>query len=268
MEQTCSFLNLGFNARGPYNNPYSCNIIDAKSNENDAVTTITSSNTKSNDDVKAVYYAIGLPIKTFPSSLFSTFASLEWLVFESRDQFDILNPEDFKHAANLKIFWSINGKVTSLKGHLFDEAKNLEYIDFENGKLSSIHVLAFFGLTHLKEVSLKGNKIANLHADTFKNLGSLQVLNLLGIENCVNKNFDGANSKSHEIQIDIKKSCTYITYPDEIEQSKKSSQTLEEISKIVGDNQKAIASLIAQNKILEEELKTLKNALEAKISQH
>ena len=62
---------------------YWCEINGNLQNEQEEVTTDTSGNRKSNNEVTAVFYYTGNMVKFIPNSLFTTFVNLECLYIHS-----------------------------------------------------------------------------------------------------------------------------------------------------------------------------------------
>ena len=192
---------------------YTCYIYATLENDQETVTTDTSNNTKSNEDVTMVVYLSDHSVKFIPNSLFDTFVNLEYLKINAGNKFETMKREYLRNANKLKNLNIHRNSVQIIDSNVFSEAKNLERIDFESNQIVSIHKAAFNGLPNLKRVNLYDNKIKNLHPHTFSSIANLNLLELSGSRNCVNEAFTGANQKFPEIEGKILSNCTYETFP-------------------------------------------------------
>lgn len=213
IEQKCTFSNIGWNSNtddGDVNYIYSCRLSNLiLVNESETVITNTSSNTQLDSEVQAVNYYSGSIIKFFPSSLFTTFPNLEWLVFETSQSVDTLKPHFFQNGTNLKVLWIHFGELFTLNASTFVLAPNLERINFQHNKIESIDRLTFQGLTKLRGLYMQGNPIVNLFPDTFSSLVSLDSLSMLNSQSCCNKRFENSSQKIWVIESEIEASCKY-----------------------------------------------------------
>ena len=114
---------------GPWKLYYRCNIFGDLQNEQEQVTTDTSENTKSNDEVTGVYYYPEYMVKFVPNSLFTTFVNLEYLYIGSINKFETLQPEYLRNATKLKNINIPNNSVKKLNAQVFAETNNLEPIE-------------------------------------------------------------------------------------------------------------------------------------------
>ena len=220
VEQSCykfNSVNYFLNTYdGPEKAHYVCHIDANLENDQEEVTTDTSKNTKSNEDVTAVWYACCNTVKFIPNSLFSTFTSLEYLYISFNNVFDTIKQEYLRNATNLKCLVIYNNSVKKLDKNVFSEANSLEHINFLDNEIESIHKKTFNGLPNLQGVYLQMNKIKSLHPSTFSSIVNLNILVLYGDENCVDEKFLRANRKFPEIERKILKSCTYEPFPGEV----------------------------------------------------
>ena len=202
---------------GPEKSYYICRILgQLENNSEDGVTTNTSKNTKSNDEVTSVYYYWGQTVKFIPNSLFDTFSNLEFLYVDYKNKFETMKREYLQNATKLKNLKIFRNSLRIIDGNVFSEAKNLEHINLSDNQIMSIHKEAFNGLPNLKGVFLLYTKITNLHPTTFSFIVNLNVLHLTGGENCVNERFISASQKFPEIEGKISARCTYEPFPDEV----------------------------------------------------
>ena len=200
---------------GPSKSYYVCRINGNLKNEQEVVTTDTSLNTKSNEDVTLVYYNHDHTVKFIPNSLFDTFVNLEYLFIHFGNKFETMKREFLRNAIKLKNLQIRYNSVQQIDGNVFSEAKSLEYINFWKNHIKSIHKEAFSGLSNLQGVYLQGNKIKNLHPKSFSFIANLNILELSGAENCVNREFFSASQNFPEIERIISSRCTYEPFPDE-----------------------------------------------------
>lgn len=247
-ELTCAFKTSSWSLPG-YTGPllknlFICGVATANLiNENDTVT-FNAASCSMALYVEAIYFGTGSgSAKFIPNSVFTTFPKLRVFVYNGGQSLDILKPEYFRNATNLKVLDIEKNDIENLGANLFVHAANLELIDLSNNKIANIHKLTFDGLYKLERLYLNNNPISNLHPDTFKPLVSLKSLNLLSNSSCINKKFDNnASSKSREIQLEVSKSCSNSFYQDEL---KVELTALEEKIKSLGVN------LIAKINLLE-----------------
>ena len=218
IEQTCEIRSGGWNI--PYydrltTQVYSCHIFGAQIlNENEPVTTKILGHTKLNSEVQGVYYASG-KIKIIPSSIFSGFINLEYFFIEAGQSFEVIRPDSFRNCRKLKVIWIRGNEITRLDDNLFLSATTLEYINLQNNKILSIHRLAFNKLTKVKRIILSGNKITNLFPETFSSLIGLLTLDLSS-NNCVDMKIENCNTKFREVEVEIRKLCSYSLTQKEI----------------------------------------------------
>ena len=123
--------------------------------------------------------------------------------------------EYLRNANKLKNFKIYFNTVRKLDGNVFSEAKNLEHISFKYNQIESIHREAFSGLPYIKDIYLYENKIKMLHPRTFSSIANLNVLDMIGIKNCVNSRYTSANQKFPEIEAKISSHCVFELLPDE-----------------------------------------------------
>ena len=244
---------------GPVNSYYACEIFGNLTNDQEEVTTDTSVNTVSNDEVTAVQYNSFETVKFIPNSLFKTFVNLEFLLVYYNNKFETMKPEYLRNATKLKNLKIYKNSVQIIDGHVFSEAVKLEHINFAYNQIKAIHKEAFSGLPNLKGIYLQGNKIKNLHALTFSSIANLNILELSRGENCVFKKFTSANEMLLEIEGIISSHCTYELFTDEV----MTIQKLAEENKI--QIQKAndkIDSLTADAQANQNKFKEMTNKLE------
>ena len=192
---------------GPKKSYYICEISGNLLDENEAVTTNTELNLRSNGDVTSVLYNVNNYVKFIPNSLFNTFANLEALFVSTGNDFVSLKPQYLKNAKKLKVFKVYRNDVKELTEHLFVEASNLEHINFEENQIESIHKLAFSCLPNLQGIYLGGNRIKNLSPSTFSAIANLNILDLFD-NVCMKQKFLNANQKVDEVEAVIGKACT------------------------------------------------------------
>ena len=221
LEQKCYtfyYANLFINNYdGPTKSYYMCRINGALENDQEEVTTVTSENPRSNEEVTMVHYDSGQIVKFIPNSLFDTFSNLELLYVYSNNNFKTMKREYLQNANKLKNLHIYQNLLKKIDGNVFSEAKNLEHINFAHNQIESIHKEAFSGLPNLQGVYLQENRIKNLHPKTFSSIANLNVLQLKGGTNCVKEKFTSANQKFPEIEGKISSSCTFELLPDAIE---------------------------------------------------
>ena len=195
---------------------YRCEMRGKLENDQEEITTDTSKNTKSNEEVTMVYYYPSQTVKFIPNSLFDKFVNLEFLYVDYNNKFETMKREYLQNANKLKSLNIHENLVQKLDRKVFSEAKNLEHINFRHNQIESIHMEAFNGLANLQGVNLKGNKIKNLHPKTFSSITNLNILELTRGENCVKKRFTSASRKFPEIEGKISSSCIFELLPNEI----------------------------------------------------
>lgn len=274
VEETCIF-NTGTwdipEYDGAQQNLYYCTIIKAKLvNESETLITITTSKSKSNLEVRALQYYQGT-LSFISSSSFSTFPNLEIFFVGDGQSLEVIKPEHFKNADNLKVLWISGNNISKLETGLFVSAQNLTYINLQSNKISNIHRLAFHGLQKLQQLYLNGNQIKNLHPETFKYLIRLQTLNLLSVFTCVNEKFNNASKQTKLIHDMIRKFCDYSLFADELVEIELNKKIVAENLIKIMEHEKTVNNLSAinkelssKNRILEENLKILNDTLETK----
>lgn len=212
VEQSCMFEHddwLINGNNGQMKEFYQCRFVQAQLlNEDERLTTETSSNTKKNSDVDAVVY-FDSRTKYIPNSLFTVFPNLEYIVVTSC-HLEKIRPHYFKNAMMLKTIWISKNNIKDLIAHSFVEAPYIEYINLPDNKIESIHKMSFSGLHHLKGIYLQNNRISNLHPETFSHLGSLETLHMLDGTNCLKRKFTKVNMDLLEIENQIRGSCIYV----------------------------------------------------------
>ena len=220
VEQSCYYFDSWEWYINTYDDPtkleYVCTIKANLENDQEEVTTDTSKNTKSNDEVTVVYYYEDNNVKFIPNSLFSTFTNLEYLLISWNNNFETMKQEYLRNATKLKCLKITDNLVKKLDKNVFSEAKNLEHINFMDNKIETIHKKAFNGLPKLQGVYLHKNRIKSLNPYTFSFIIKLNILELTGAENCVNDKFLNATCQFPEIEREILQSCTYEPFPDEV----------------------------------------------------
>ena len=267
---------------GPMKSYYWCWIKGNLQNEQEEVTTDTSSNEKSNDEVTGVWYDYNSMVKFIPNSLFTTFVNLEYLIIDYNNQLETMKPEFLRNAKKLKNINIYKNSVKKLNAQVFAEANNLEHINFGHNQIESIHKLAFNGLSNLQEVYLYGNKIKNLHPKTFTSIAQLNILELTGGNNCVNEKFTNANQKFTEIEAKISSACTYKPFLEEDlaavelelqkqsiknkQQEVKQTEVNEKISNLMAKVQVMEAKIISQEEKRVKELADQQNKFDAMIA--
>lgn len=212
MEQICVFEHDNWLINGNDGHMkefYQCRFVQSQlMNEDESLTTNTSSNTKRNSDVEAVVYFDGR-VKYISNSLFTLFPNVEYLVLASC-HLEKVRSHFFKNALMLKVIWINKNNIKELIANSFVDAPHLEHINLPDNKIESIHRMTFNNLHHLKGIYLQQNKIANLHPETFSHLGGLQSLYLLDGSNCLKRKFSKVNMEIPEIENQIRGSCIYV----------------------------------------------------------
>ena len=251
---------------------YICQINGNLVNDQEEVTTDTSENERSDEEVTAVDYNHSYTVKFIPNSIFQTFRNLEYLYISSNNQFDTMKREYLRHAKKLKNLWFHYSDLEKINGNVFVEAKRLEHINFQHGKIKSIHKDAFHGLPVLKGVYLNDNQIKYLHPRTFSIIPNLYILELSGEANCVDEKIVSANNKFPAIESKISQHCTL---PDEvIDEPKVEDESLKQVKITIQKANVMIGNLTAdvaanQEKIKEmtDEFEQMKAKLNAKITE-
>ena len=194
---------------------YICNINGELENDQEEVTTDTSKNTRSNEDVTMVIYKSSKTVKFIPNSLFDTFVNLEYVLIHFTNKFETMKREYLRNAHNLKSLKVYGNPIKKIDANVFAEAKNLKNINFCNNHIELIHKEAFNGLPNLREVYLFENNIKKLHPQTFSSIATLNLLDLSGNETCVNEKFTSVDRRFPEIEGKISTRCSY-EIPDEV----------------------------------------------------
>ena len=201
--------------RGAEKSFYTCFIDGILVNDQEEVTTDTSNNTKSNEEVTMVFYDYEHTVKFIPNSLFDTFKNLEYLFISYGNGLATIKPNFFKDAhklKNLKIHYNV---IRQIGANSFAEAKNLEHINLEGSPIETIHYEAFNGLPNLQGIYLPENHIKYMHPKTFSSIAKLNILNLDGGKSCVDNTFLDANEKFSVIEKKVSQNCTFELLPKE-----------------------------------------------------
>ena len=225
---------------------YFCMIFGQLVNDQETVTTDTSANTKSNEEVTMIIYDHAHTVKFIPNSLFETFVNLESLHIASNNKFKTIKKEYFRNAKKLKTLEIYQNYIRQIDGNVFSGAENLEHISLNQNLIDSVHRRAFSGLPNLKGIYLFANKIKNLHPHTFSSIANLNILELSSVGNCVNEAFTSANQIFPEIEEKISSRCNYEPFPDEV----------------IVEDENLIGNLTAEAQANEEKFKELNNKLE------
>ena len=237
---------------GPNQLYYYCGITGkhhGQVNDQDEVTTDTSKNLKTNEEVTMVIFHSDYIVKFIPHSLFTTFINLEYLLIYVNNKFETMKREYLRNANKLKNLDIHQNSIKKIDGNVFSEAKNLEHINFGNNQIESVNKEAFNGLPNLQGVYLHQNKIKNLHPTTFQSIASLNILELRGDENCVNDRFSRANQNYPEIEEIISSQCTFEL--DSVE--------IKAIQKMAKENKIYISNLIYKLKGMKAEINSQKD---------
>lgn len=266
-EQICYFR-ASTRAINGYNGPtkelYECqfNKVELPKEFIETVTS-TFNNLRTNDEVTSVWYRGVGTMKSLSNSIFTTFLNMEYFYISNQHGFEVIKPHFLKSANNLTVFWIENNILSNLRARLFVYAPQLQYINLQSNKIRSIHRLTFNGLSNLKGVYLKNNQLSNLHPGTFSPIIHLKVLDLLG-NVCLDSKYEDAHSKSNVIEEEISRFCDYDLTRSEMQKILKDSDGSKTKNSMVEDQQLLISSLIqvnanlvANNKLLQENLKAL-----------
>ena len=206
------YLNTYFGADKSY---YICYIDGPLENDQEAVTTDTSNNTKSNEEVTMVFYDHEYTVKFIPNSLFDTFTNLEYLFVSYGNKFETMKPEFLQKANKLKNLEIRYNLIKQIDANVFAGANNLEHINLEGNPIKSIHFQAFNGLPNLQGIFLQETQIKNVHPKTFSSITKLNILSFNRGESCVDEIFYDANKKFSEIEKKLSQNCTFELLPEE-----------------------------------------------------
>ncbi|XP_030640105.1 platelet glycoprotein V [Chanos chanos] len=91
---------------------------------------------------------------------------------------DLIQPEAFKGASQLKSLSLSYDALSHLPPRVFGELSNLQELFLRGNQLTSISSSMFEGLGNLTELDISHNRIAHLDSDAFRSLGNLGFLNL------------------------------------------------------------------------------------------
>lgn len=92
--------------------------------------------------------------------------------------------EDFAKLTDLVTLEMMNGELTDICGHAFDDLESLEMLSLASNEIKFLHPELFRNLTKLKSIDLRMNSIDFLHPELFVDLTELTSVNL-GFNNLI-----------------------------------------------------------------------------------
>lgn len=113
-----------------------------------------------------------------PNEIYTVFPQLEALMVRDIPNFDLLKPEYFRGAHNLKHFWCYLTNIHVVRAGTFEEVPSLEKIYMSRNKIQFLEPGAFRGLPNLRLFHMYKNEIKFILAGVFDNIESLYEIHL------------------------------------------------------------------------------------------
>ena len=130
-----------------------------------------------NEDVQALKINVSMA-NFIPNEIYTTFPRLEALMIRDVKNFDLLKPEYFQGAHNLKHFWCYLTNIEVVKAGTFDEVPSLEKIYMSRNKIQFLEPGCLRNLPNLRLFHMYKNQIKFILAGVFDNVESLYEIHL------------------------------------------------------------------------------------------